>query len=79
MAAPPGPATVVGALSLHATGIKSNGWTAMCGLLMGQYLMLVWDTPAHMVGGSNLYLTSKRHRFAPVLMRCASLRCTFPG
>ena len=40
--APPSPA-----LSLLAGG-TNNGWTAMVGLLMSQYLLLVYDTPSHM-------------------------------
>lgn len=40
--APPAPA-----LSLIATG-TNNGWTAMVGMLMSQYLLLVYDTPSHM-------------------------------
>ena len=39
---PPSPA-----ISLMATG-TNNGWTAMVGLLMSQYLLLVYDTPSHM-------------------------------
>ena len=39
---PPAPA-----VSLMATG-TNNGWTAMVGMLMSQYLLLVYDTPSHM-------------------------------
>lgn len=30
------------------TALKTDGWTAMVGLLMSQYLILVYDTPSHM-------------------------------
>lgn len=44
----PSEAAIAPASSLQATGLPTTGWTAMVGLLMSQFLLLVYDTPSHM-------------------------------
>ena len=75
--APPAPA-----LSLLAGG-TNNAWTAMVGLLMSQYLLLVYDTPSHMAearalqpqqqaGCAQLQAACAWHERASDALRCAA-------